>query len=386
MNEKEISKKFRQIFGEIPRIFRAPGRVNLIGEHTDYNEGFVLPLAIDRACLVAGTMREDTKIEIHALDIDETASFDLKSSAIKRRGNWRDYVEGIVRCLQKKFDLRSGANLIFSSDVPLGAGLSSSAALTVSIGFALLSLAKIEFDRREIIFAAQETEHEFVGIRSGIMDQFASVVSRKDHALLLDCRSLETKYIPINSNETILAICDTRIKHELAATAYNERRAECEKGVLLLQEYLPEIIALRDVGAKDFEKFQDFLPEKIRRRCRHIITENARTLEAAAALEKNDFVEVGKLMKFSHESLRDDYEVSCRELDELFEIAQNTDGVFGSRMTGGGFGGCTVNLLQKDRLDNFIATIENQYAKKFVDKPIIYIFRASNGANEILMK
>jgi galactokinase len=345
MNKSELREKFQEIYGRKPRVFRAPGRVNLIGEHTDYNEGFVLPFAIDRETLVAGAVRSDTRITTFALDIDEIFSFDLRYEAVKRRGNWQDYVEGTARCLTKNFKLEKGADLVFSSTVPIGAGLSSSAALEVSIGCALLALNEIEMDRKKLAFAAQEAEHEFVGIRSGIMDQFASVLCRKDHALLLDCRSLETKQIPLKIIDALIAVCDTRVKHKLASSEYNTRRRECETGVEILKEELPEINSLRDVGIKDFIKFQNLLPEIILKRCWHVITENERTLEAAENLEKDDLEKVGELMFASHESLRDDYEVSCAELDKLVEIARETNGVFGARMTGGGFGGCTVNLL-----------------------------------------
>ncbi len=207
----ELREKFRQIYGRNPRIFRAPGRVNLIGEHTDYNEGFVLPFAIDRETFAAGAVRDDLKITIHALDVGESFSFDLSDEAVKRRGNWIDYVEDAARCVNRRFALKNGADLIFTSDVPVGAGLSSSAALEVSVGFALLSLNEIEINRKELAFAAQKAEHEFVGVRSGIMDQFASVFGEKNHALLLDCRSLEFEQIPLELKDSIIAVCDSAL-------------------------------------------------------------------------------------------------------------------------------------------------------------------------------
>jgi galactokinase len=379
----ELREKFRQIYGREPLIFRAPGRVNLIGEHTDYNEGFVLPFAIDRETLVAGAVREDSKINVHALDVGESISFDLRDKAVKRRGNWIDYVEGTARCLQKRFPLKHGADLVFSSSVPIGAGLSSSAALEISIGFALLSLNDVEVEREQLAFAAQEAEHEFVGIRSGIMDQFASVLCRKNHALLLDCRSLKTKQIPLEIGDAVIAVCDTRVKHKLASSEYNTRRRECETGVEILQQKLPGINSLRDVSETDFEKFQNILPENIKKRCRHVVTENMRTLAAAENLQKNDLKNVGKLMFLSHESLRDDYEVSSIELDTLVEIARNVRGVFGARMTGGGFGGCTVNLLKRESFGEFQKQINQKYSETFGFEPEIYLFKASDGASEI---
>jgi galactokinase len=383
MNQSELRENFLEIYARKPRVFRAPGRVNLIGEHTDYNDGFVLPFAIDRETLVAGAARSDTRITAFALDINETFTFDLRDEAVKRRGNWQDYVEGTTRSLDKYFNLRRGADLVFSSTVPIGAGLSSSAALEVSIGFALHSLNEIKVNPKELAFAAQEAEHEFVGIRSGIMDQFASVLCRENHALLLDCRSLETKQIPLKLKDALIVVCDTRVKHKLASSEYNTRRRECETGVEILKEKLPEINSLRDVTEKDFIKFQNLLPENIVKRCLHVITENGRTLEAAENLEKGDLEKVGAMMFASHESLRDDYEVSCAELDKLVEIARKTKGVFGARMTGGGFGGCTVNLLKREIFEEFQNRIIKNYTEKFGFAPDIYLFQASGGASEI---
>ncbi|MGC2238529.1 MAG: galactokinase [Pyrinomonadaceae bacterium] len=384
METAKLREKFRQICGREPRLFRAPGRVNLIGEHTDYNDGFVFPFAIDRETFVAGAARQGLKINVHALDVGEVFSFDLRDETFGRRGNWIDYVEGAARCVNKRFALRRGADLIFSSTVPIGAGLSSSAALEVSVGFALLALSEIEINRKELAFAAQEAEHEFVGVRSGIMDQFASVFGEKNHALLLDCRSLEIEQIPLEIGETVIAVCDSRVKHELAAGEYNRRRRECETGVEILREALPDVKSLRDLSFEQFEKYQNLLPEKIKRRCRHVVTENVRTLAAAKCLREKNFQKAGQFMFLSHESLRDDYEVSCPELDELVEIAEKVEGVFGARMTGGGFGGCTVNLLEREAYEEFQKQINRNYSEKFGFAPEIYLFRASDGASEII--
>jgi len=248
MTKDELSEQFRQIYDVEPRVFRAPGRLNLIGEHTDYNDGFVLPFAIDREAMIAGSARSDTKVKVNALDIKDSYVFDLAEPAVGRRGKWIDYIEGTVRCLQKRSRLRRGANLVFSSTVPIGAGLSSSAALEVSTGFAMLSLNGVEIDRKELAFAAQEAEHEFVGVRTGLMDQFTSVFAKKDHALLLDCRSLEVTHIPLKLDDAMIVVCNTGVKHQLASSEYNTRRAECEKSVELLRKKMPEIKSLRDVS------------------------------------------------------------------------------------------------------------------------------------------
>jgi galactokinase len=384
MTKNEVSHRFRQIHDSPPRIFRAPGRVNLIGEHTDYNDGFVLPFAIDREAMVAGTIRSDTKIKVNALDIEDSFVFDLAEPAVHGRGNWIDYVEGTTRCLQKRFKLSHGANLIFSSSVPIGAGLSSSAALEVSTGLAILLLNEVKLDQRELAFAAREAEHEFVGVRIGIMDQFASVFGKKGHALLLDCRSLEVTHIPLDLDDTVIVVCNTRIKHQLASSEYNTRRAECEKSVELLREKMPQIKNLRDVSEADFENLQNILPETLKRRCRHVITENARTLAAAKVLAESDISRFGKLMYLSHESLRDDYEVSCPELDALVETARQVKGVYGARMTGGGFGGCTINLLKQNVFEEFHEQVTRKYWDTFGIAPEVYIVSADDGANELI--
>lgn len=385
MSEKRswIRKVFRETHGRNPRLFRAPGRVNFIGEHTDYNEGFVLPFAIDRETLMAGTPRPDTMINIRALDVNDSISFDLRDPAVKRRGSWVDYVEGTVRCLQKRFDLQNGADIIFASTVPSGAGLSSSAALEVSMGYAILSLNGLEVDRGELVFAAQQAEHEFVGARTGIMDQFTSVFGAQGHALLLDCRSVDETLIPLEIEGAMLVVCDTKVQHKLASSEYNTRRAECEKGVELLSRDLPGIKSLRDVTLKDFEQCEKGLPEPIGRRCRHVITENIRTQEAASALRNCDLPGAGSLMFGSHLSLRNDYEVSCPELNTLVEIAGTIDGVYGARMTGGGFGGCTVNLIKAEVLEDFRRNIRRGYNEKFGFAPEIYVVHPSDGASEI---
>ena len=382
---RTIAEGFRSRFEGEPRFFRAPGRVNLIGEHTDYNDGFVLPFAIDRATVAAGVVRKDQVVNVAALDVEQTAVIDLMQAPVKRRGTWLDYVEGSARCVRERIGFPNGADLVFASTVPIGSGLSSSAALEVAISYALLALNEMDIDRKELAFASQRAEHDFVGIRSGIMDQFTSAFGRKGNALLLDCRSLEIKYIPLLLGDAVIAVCDTKVKHELASTEYNTRRKECEDGVELLRKHLPEIGSLRDVSAEQFEKFAVTLPEPIRRRCRHVISENDRTIAAAEHLQKSDLKAAGKLMFQSHRSLRDDYEVSCPELDLLVETAGGVEGVYGARMTGGGFGGCTVNLLEKGSISRFSEQIVNEYQNAFGFEPEIYLFQAADGASEITL-
>ncbi|MCA1564595.1 MAG: galactokinase [Acidobacteria bacterium] len=383
-----LRRAFLDVYGaaeQTPRLFRAPGRVNLIGEHTDYNDGFVLPMAIDRETCVAAAARADRRVRVFSLNLGEHAEFDLDRPGMRERGIWLDYVEGVAQALERRGVRLGGADLVISSDVPVGGGLSSSAALEVSAGLALASVAGVEVDRVELALAGQEAEHTYVGAKVGIMDQFIVALGRAGHALLIDCRTLETQAIPVDTTETLVVICDTRVKHELSASEYNLRRAECEEGVeLLRREGLANIRALRDVSEADFERYGHVLPEVVGRRCRHVVTENARTLDAAAALRERRLEEMGRLMLASHESLRQDYEVSCRELDVLVEIATSLAGAtLGARMTGGGFGGCTVNLVRRDRLEDFRETITRGYTGATGLTPNIYVSEAGEGAKEI---
>lgn len=380
-----VREAFREQFGkgDEPRLFRAPGRVNLIGEHTDYNDGFVLPMAIDRQTIVAATAKDNSRVRVFSLNAGEMVEFDLDNPGPKRRGIWLDYVEGVAQALQARGLRLRGADMALWSDVPVGAGLSSSAALEISAGMALLSVAGIEVDRVALALAGQQAEHDYVGTKCGIMDQLVAACGQRGHALLIDCRSLETTQIPVDTSRAVVAICDTRVKHELSSSEYNTRRAECERGVRILSEVLPRVRALRDVSVHDFQMYEEHLPDPVRSRCRHVVTENARTLAAASALRANDFEEMGRLMLKSHESLREDYEVSCRELDVLVEIAGAIDGVYGARMTGGGFGGCTVNLVRAEALEKFQERVTAEYNKATGKIPPIYISEPGDGAREM---
>ena len=383
MDLAKIKSQFTSRFNSEPRIFRAPGRVNLIGEHTDYNDGFVMPFAIDRNTIVACRRRDDRRIEAVALDLNETATIDLDAEPKRLRHSWVDYVEGTARCVEEQFGRINGAELVISSDVPIGSGLSSSAALEISVGLALLSLSDIEVDRERLAFSAQKAEHEFAGTRSGIMDQFAATFSQAGSAMLLDCRSLERTQIPFETAESTTVVVDSGVKHSLASSEYNKRREECEDGVERLKKHLPEIKALRDVSLEELEKYKSSLPDIVYRRCRHVVTENDRTLRAAEFFKRPDLDAAGRLMFESHESLRNDYEVSCAELDTLVDIASSVEGTYGARMTGGGFGGCTVNIVRKNAVANLTEAVKKAYAAKFGKEPEIYQFHAADGASEV---
>jgi galactokinase len=378
-----VKDKFKELYGSEPRLFRAPGRVNLIGEHTDYNDGFVMPMAIELATIVAARSRDDHRVRVHSINQNESMEFELDRPGPVQRGIWLDYIEGVAQSLISRGYKLNGADLVLQSDVPVGSGLSSSAALEISIGLAMLAVSDAELDRIKLALAGQQAEHNYVGIKCGIMDQYIAALGQAGHALLIDCRSLEPTPIPMNLPSAAVVICDTKVRHELASSEYNSRRAECERGVQILKEVLPDIRALRDVSIEEFEQHQDRLSEVVKRRCRHVITENDRTLAAAEALKVGDLDRMGEFMGASHRSLRDDYEVSCKELDLMVEIAGTVDGTIGSRMTGGGFGGCTVSLVRRDSIEEFKETILREYSKATNLEPAIYISNPGDGAREI---
>ncbi len=377
-----VAYEFARRFEGTYRIFRAPGRVNLIGEHTDYNEGFVMPAALGFYTYVAVGNRSDRRLSVYSLDFNETVDLDIAALPPGPTGHWSDYVRGVAAVLQAHGLAIAGASLVIKGEIPIGAGLSSSAAIEVSTAFALLAAAGAHLDRGKIASLCQRAEHEYAGTQCGIMDQFISIFGQANHALLLDCRTLAYEPVPIPDSVRIV-ICNSMVKHELAGGEYNRRRADCEEGVKLLRRNLPTVRALRDVDMRQLEQYSGDMPERIYRRCRHVVSENARTQEASVALKNDDLRLFGKLMYASHVSLRDDYEVSCPELDLLVELAAQCGGVFGARMTGGGFGGCTVNLVVAEAVESFSSEISQQYQRATGKKPEIYVGTASDGAAEV---
>lgn len=364
------------------RTFRAPGRVNLIGEHTDYNDGFVMPAALDFFTWVRLAPLEQRKLHVFSENFNEEVEVDLDDPNLAARGHWSDYPIGVAVVMERAGYRLHGASLRIRGEVPIGSGLSSSAAIEVATACALAANSGLKIDSRELALLCQRAENEFAGARVGIMDQFVSLFGQAQHALLLDCRSLEFKLLPLPDNVRLI-ICNTMVKHALASSAYNERRAQCEAGVRLLSQFYPNIRALRDVTPGQLEEHRGELPAVVYRRCRHVITENARVLEAGEALEQHDLSRFGKLMGESHVSLRDDYEVSSDELDLMVELAQKIDGVYGARMTGGGFGGSTVNLVREENADEFRVRVAEGYERVTGLKPEIYIRSAGNGAEEV---
>lgn len=407
MDRKKLSHEFKERFGDTPDfIASAPGRVNLIGEHTDYNDGFVFPVAINRYIHIVAKKRNDRQVHLHALDVNETCQFSLDTDADTHLPVWSNYLRGVAHLLQdlvlKDLGLRqNGMSALITGDVPIGAGLSSSAALEVASVLSFLSVCGLAVNdtsiQSEYVLAnhavelldipatklaalCQRAENEYAGVNCGIMDPTISLLGKSDHALFLDCRSLKYKHVPLYLKDTRLVICNTNVKRELASSEYNKRRAECEKGVEILQKWKPDISSLRDVTLKDLKKYEAELPHITQKRCRYVVEENARVENAVSALTKGDLDTFGHLMNASHEGLRYDYEVSCHELDILTEIAQNTDGVIGARMTGAGFGGCTVNLVKKDSVDQFSERVMTEYPKRAKIEPDIYVCNIGDGA------
>ena len=365
------------------RVFRAPGRVNLIGEHTDYNDGFVLPTTIHFSTWVRLTPLVEKRLEIFSENFDEQITISLDDSNLKPRNHWSDYVIGVAVILQQAGHSLRGAHLKIRGEVPIGSGLSSSAALEVATACALVANSKLNINKVELAKICRRAENEFVGARVGIMDQFVSLHGQANKALLLDCRSLDYKLLPM-SPEAHLVVCNTMVKHELASGEYNKRREQCEAGVKHLAQLLPNVAALRDVTLEQLEAHGKDMPDVIYRRCRHVVSENARVLEAGDALVDGNLNRFGQLMYESHRSLRDDYEVSCKELDLMVDLASSVDGVYGARMTGGGFGGCTVNLVAREQAENFQRIVAEDYERETKLKPEIFVCEIADGAGEVI--
>ncbi len=379
----ELAQHFEREFHAHPKVFSAPARVNLIGEHTDYNDGFVLPAAIEFYIRIAISPRNDRKLILRSSEFPENFDFDMGSPPQHRLGSWCDYVLGVALALTRAGCELGGANLLVHGEVPIGAGLSSSAALEVASALALLSLSKANLSLRSIAKLCQSAENEFVGAHVGAMDQFVSCFGKQGHALLLDCRSLDFELVPL-PEEVKLVICNTLVKHQLSGGEYNRRREECEQGVHILSRFYSGIKALRDVTEEQLAANAATLPPVIYKRCLHVLEENARVMEAVRSFRGGDLPRVGSLMHDSHRSLRDLYEVSCRELDIMVESAQGLPGYYGGRMTGGGFGGCTVNLVESHQTESFAQQVAERYRQKTGISPDVYICSPADGAGAAL--
>lgn len=346
-------------------IAQSPGRINIIGEHTDYNNGYVLPAAIDKKTTFQLKKNNTPQtVNLYADNIQEQFSFNLASFKPQENG-WPNYLMGVVHELQKIGCTFSGFEGRFEGDVPIGGGMSSSASLECSLAYGLNQLFDLQLEKWQMIKACQMAEHNFVGIKCGIMDQFASMMGKKDHVMLLDCQTLEFNYFPLDLGDYQLLLLNTNVAHSLASSEYNLRRAACEEGVTLLQKDHKNIRSLRDISYKEFSTSKDKLPDLIAKRCRHVILENGRVLLATQALKKKNFHKLGELIYQSHNSLQNDYEVSCEELDFLVQLTKDKEYILGSRMMGGGFGGCTLNIINKHSVDKFIDIATTSYRQQF---------------------
>jgi galactokinase len=375
--------KHNQRFGAEPSMFAAPGRVNLIGEHTDYAEGFVMPAAIDFATLAAISPRSDGKIALYSENYGEERHFDVSAvSTMKASKHWTDYPLGVVSILAGEGHTIPGFSLSLWGDVPLGSGLSSSAALEVATALAVLSVLKASYPGPQLALLCQRAENEFVGSSCGIMDQFISANGSKNHAMLLDCRDLSFKLAPIPPN-VALVIANTMVKHSVTGGDYTTRRAEVEAACAVIASHRPGVKFLRDATVDDLDRWGNEMSPESLKRARHVITENLRTVAFAAALEKGDMNEVGRLMAEAHTSYSQDFEGSCDEADAMVELAQDLPGLIGARLTGGGFGGCTINLVEQSQVKAFAQALGALYAGQFGIVPQIHICHASDGARAV---
>ena len=368
MLKTRVINRFKELYKTDPIVIKAPGRINLIGEHTDYNDGFVFPAAIDRYIIFAlAANGSDNQCRLFALDLNESFEFDLSDFQPLKKG-WPNYLMGVVSELQQLGKKIEGFDCVFGGNIPNGGGLSSSAALECGLALGLNFLFNLNLPKRKLIKAAQLAEHHFTGVKCGIMDQFASIMGKQGHVIQLDCKTLEYSYFQINLEEYSLLLCDTNIKHELASSEYNTRRLECDTGVAILKKRYTDISSLRDVSRNMLNAFKKDFPDVIFNRCRFVIEENQRVLEVGKALENNDLEKVGKLLFEGHAGLRDLYEVSCKELDFLVDLAQRGNYILGARMMGGGFGGCTLNLIHRSKVEYFKDHASRQYESHFGKK------------------
>ena len=382
---ESLVEGFETRFGDTNNVTlaMAPGRVNLIGEYTDFNDGYVMPMTVDRGVYIAIRKRSDKRVRAASIRYDELIDYELDQFTAPTPGSWSSYVFGVVEELRLRGLVDSGFELVVDGNLNLGAGLSSSAALEVATALALQQVFGFEMSDVEMAKLCQHVEHHYANVMCGIMDQFACRIGRKEHALVLDCRSLEYKNVPIEFGDYRIVIVSSEVKRSLASSAYNTRRAECEEAVEHFGQFAPNVRALRDVSMQMFEEHGDELSDTVRRRCRHVIAENQRVLDAVTALESGHLQEFGRQMTESHKSLRDDFEVSCAELDLLVKLATATEGVLGSRMTGAGFGGCTVSVVHKDAIDDLANKLNADYTSRFGLTPGVFVLEGNLEAGSL---
>lgn len=380
MNAQDLKNTFKKLFNAEPILVRSPGRINIIGEHTDYNGGFVMPAAIDKAIYVAISKREDDEIHLFS---ESYQQFDISSikSLKKSENSWANYILGVADQLKERGHRLGGFNFYIDGDVPLGAGLSSSAAVECATGFALDQLFSLSVPKMDIALIAQKAEQTFAGVNCGIMDQFASVFGKKDQAIMLDCRSMKHIYIPLKLDGYKLLLLNTNVKHALADSAYNKRRSQCEQGVAWVKEHYPNVNTLRDVDLAMLETHVKPKDLEVYTKCSFVVKEIGRLLTAAEQLENGNLQGLGKLMFETHEGLSKDYEVSCKELDFLVDAVKPLDYVLGARMMGGGFGGCTINIVKEEKIADLIEELSSKYSLQFGLKLGAYTVQTDNGTS-----
>ena len=385
MTASALTQAFAQHFEAAPTLLvRAPGRLNLIGEHTDYNDGLVLPGAIAQAVSFALRLNGTDKIRLRALDFKAEYEVAVADIAPLPHGHWANYQLGVVAGLLQRGAAVPGFDCAFGGDIPAGAGLSSSAAVECGVAWGLNQLLNLGFDSMALAHVAQQAEHEYAGVMCGLMDQFASVFGRAGHVVRLDCRSLDYAYFPLDTTRSRLVLCNSGVKHSLADSEYNKRRQECAEGVRILAQHNPALKSLRDATLPEIEAAKTELGDVIERRCRYVVEENARVETATKDLAAGrPLEEIGELLYASHAGLRDDYQVSCPELDVLVELAQQAPGAYGARMMGGGFGGCTINLVATEEVDNFIAFMTKGYRERLDCKLETYVTTLADGVGEL---
>jgi galactokinase len=379
--QQQIISAFQEHFNTSPYLFFSPGRINLIGEHIDYNDGFVMPAAIDKGLWYAVAANNTDTVNFVSLDLNETYSVAL--DAVEKKDSWKNYVLGVIHVLQQKNIPLAGFDCVFGGNLPVGAGLSSSAAVEGGLLFALNTIFSLGLDRVGMAKLAQEAEHGYPGVNCGIMDQFASLNGKKDHVILLDCTSLEYQLFPLPLEKYNIVLINSKVHHSLASGEYNIRRKQCEEGLQLLKTKIPGALSFRDIPSTAIPQYKELLGEKIFDRCLYVTQEIERTQQAGKYLEENNLIEFGKLMFQTHEGLSKLYEVSCDELDFLVTEARKHTSIIGSRLMGGGFGGCTINLVEKSQTENTVLEITTAYHKKFGVEAEVYIMATSDGTYEI---
>lgn len=380
-NHQQVLEKFKERYNTNPLLVRAPARINLIGEHTDYNDGFVMPAAIHYATWFAFAEASDNVTEIHSMKYEETVTVDLEQVKPVKSPMWVNYLSGVIRQLLDNGHALKPFKCVFAGDIPIGAGLSSSASVECGFAFGLNELNALGIERQKLVHMAQWSEHNFVGIKCGIMDQFASMMGKKGNVILLDCRSLAYSYSPLELGDYKLVLCDTQVKHALVDSDYNKRREACEQGVAILQKHYPRVKSLRDATMSMLEKHASEFSEKQWVRCKYVIEEIERVQHANTDLQNGNLKAFGKKMFETHEGLSKLYEVSCPELDFFVDIAKQFPEVIGARMMGGGFGGCTINIVHQDAVERFSSAIRESYKNKFNLEAVIHPVNIEDGVS-----